>query len=164
MRQLITFILLLFTLSLYSQDNEMIIQLNDSIFLKLIRVDFDSTGRQIIFWENSNDAIRSIDGNLVYGTDATLPKYELKSAILIIGQTQIKLETEGMYDPWNDNEEGIVRFEISKYLDNPYRLRGHFSVGVGLYYVEWSILDNTAFRTILTHDWTIINEDKFLKK
>ena len=163
MKKNIIFLLILLSTNLYSQNEELTIQLNDSTSLMLIRSDFIIEDRQIEFWDERKDAISLIDNELVYGTDATIPKYELKKAVLKIGDAEIELNTVGMYDPWFDNKKPNCRFRITRFLSNPFRLRGSLSIGAGQYFVEWSIINNKAFRTLISHDTNSIVEEEFFK-
>lgn len=138
------------------------VQINDTIKLRLIRVPFYKENYRIQYWTNTDDAIISINNELVFGTDATLPKFKLASATLIINKRSISLPTENMYDPWTDNIPTMRLFSYNKYLDNPAIFRGLFSIGAGIYGVEWRIFNNLARRTIITDDWHILDND-FIK-
>lgn len=163
MKRNIIFLLILISTNLYSQNEELTIQFNDSTSLMLIRTKFLIEDKQIEYWDGRRDAISLIDNELVYGTDAMIPKYELIKAVLKIGETEIELNTVGMYDPWYDNQKLNDRFSITRFLANPFRLRGCLSYGAGQYFVEWSIINNKAFRTLISHNTNFIVEEEFLK-
>lgn len=164
MKKLLLLIFLGTSWTAYSQNQKAIV-LNDSTTLLLVRTTFDPKGKDIVYWSDSDQALTSIDGHPIFGTDATMPRTQLTSATLHIGSQKISLDVSGMYDPWYDNTEVEPTFVLNKFLGNPARLRGGLGIGAGHYYVEWTIVGGTSIRTILTSNRDFICDAKtFLKQ
>lgn len=131
------------------------IRLNDSTKLLLEQTPFDTSEHNISF--TTNGYVYLIDSGLVFGTDGMMPQYILSKAQLIVNDIIFELNTSSMYNP---NIESIDTQFLS--LTRNYCgivLRGIFSIGAGHYGVEWIIVDRQSFRTILTHDWEIIDNE-----
>lgn len=157
MKVLLIFVITsLISLNGLCQDNQFTVTINDSIRLKLIKEDFNKNNREIIYWDSTQQAISSIDGKPVYGTDACIPLSELTFAELQINNRKIKLETFGMYDPWEDRDT-IIRCEVEQFLGNPLKIRCWFSTGAGSYLVEWTVIGDKSFRTMITYDMKILD-------
>jgi len=127
--------------------------------LNLLQVPFDSTKHIIVY--NSNGLVSLIDEMPVFGTDAMIPLNKLESAYLVIDLDTLFLTTEGMYDPGLDVCKREFFAIVRTYLG--FKIRAVLSSGAGVYGVEWAIIGNKSFRTIITNDWRIIDKD-FLKQ
>ena len=149
-----------FAIKGFSQGDTLIIAMNDSTQLKLVKDKFDKELHEIVYWESGKQAITSIDGKPVFGTDATIPETELIFAELTLRNEKISLETYGMFDPWPETGS-IVSYQVEKFLGNPLRIRCLFSNGTGAYLAEWTIVGNKAFRTMITHDLKVIDAVNF---
>lgn len=160
MKKLFTLLLFIAYTQLNAQVNQLSFELNDSTTLTLTRATFNPAGRQIILSKDSKDIIVSIDKAPVFGTDASMPKYELTSARLHMGKKTFELNTSGMFDPWPDRDDKIPQFKWDSLFEGFYRIRGYLSIGSGLYFVEWTIVNDNPMRTMLTYDWSLLNEDK----
>ena len=160
-------LLLIFLFSSWTTcaQSEKTIVLNDSTKLLLVRDTFEPKGKDIVYWSNSDQALTSIDGHPVFGTDATMPRTQLSSATLVIGDQKIDLDVSGMYDPWADHPDDKPTFVFNKFMDNPARLRGSLGSGAGHYYIEWTVVADKSFRTILTSDSEFIcDHETFMRQ
>ena len=165
MKKIVSLLLLLTSFTGFAQERQVQIELNDSTRLVLVQAPFDATGKDIVYWNESKDAISSIDGMPVYGTDATMPQNVLQSATLFMGDKKYALDVSGMYDPLYHDPEVTPQFVLNKFMGNPARLRGGLGIAAGHYYVEWTITGERSFRTILTYDWEFLcDEETFLRQ
>ena len=159
-----TFLMILFlgfySINGFSQIDTLNIDLNDSTKLILIKEKFNKDSRNIIYWDSSQQAITSIDNTPVYGTDATMPFSELTFAELLLNGKKIRLETTGMFDPWTEADTNIS-YEVEKFLGNPMKLKCLFSNGAGTYLVEWTIIGEKSYRTMITYDMKILDVINF---
>jgi hypothetical protein len=136
------------------------IALNDSVRLTLVKDSFHKASKKIVYWDSTKQAISSIDGRPVYGTDAIMPESELTSAYLHIRDKKINLNVECMYDPWQ-NETNTLRAQAIQHGGNPLKVQCLLSNGAGTYLAEWIIIENKSFRTMITSDMAIIDTLEF---
>ena len=148
------------SLTAKSQDLEKVINITDSISLSMVQKTFDPDNHAIIY--NDNELVLLIDDYLIYGTDATVPKTYLSKAELIINGKAYCLNTKGMYDP----NLKVLNSELVSVTQNysGYTIRMLLSVGAGYYGVEWLIMSDKSYRTILTNDWKILDNGFILKE
>jgi hypothetical protein len=146
-------------LTVKSQDLEKVINITDSISLSMVQKTFEPRSHSIIY--NDNGLVLLIDDYLVYGTDATMPKAYLSKAELFINGKVYCLNTKGMYDP---NLKVLNSEMVSVTQSYPgYIVRMLLSVGAGYYGVEWTIIGDKSYRTVLTNDWKFLNNGFVLK-
>ncbi|MGD1846776.1 MAG: hypothetical protein ACFB10_15410 [Salibacteraceae bacterium] len=161
MKKLLTLLLICLEASLgLGRETEIVLPLNDSVQLRLVKTPFQAERHTVNYWVDSKEAISSIDGYPVYGTDAMLPQSELTFAELITPEGNIRLQTLGMYDPWADSNLTIL-YQFERFAGNPPRVKCLFSNGAGSYLVEWVIVGDKSFRTVLTNDLALLDAAKF---
>lgn len=132
------------------------INFENNINLRWTIKDFDSKNHQIEYCENEyQDAtyICNIDNEPWYGSDfrMDLPKNELKSLVISIGEKYIELDVSQMFNPnlnWALIKE---QFKIEKKSDY-YMLYGYFSDGAGTYTTYWKIQNGTSERGKISKD------------
>lgn len=144
----------------FAQKDTLNIVVNDSTTLTLVREKFDKTQHEIVYWDSTEQAVSSIDGKPVYGTDASLPNTQLVFAEMQLNSQRVGLETKGMFDPWLDGNTEIA-CKVEQTLGNPLRLRCLFSIGAGTYLVEWTIIEQSSFLTMITSDWSVLDAISF---
>ena len=156
----IAYLLIFASLVTVAQSIKKELIITDSIKIELVQIPFDSSKHDIIYGKHG--LVYLIDNNLVYGTDAILPHNQLTGAMLTIKDKVYHLNTEGMFDP---NLE-IIDLETISVTQNysGYVVRMLLSVGAGFYGVEWIIISDKSYRTILTNDWKILENDFLLKE
>ena len=152
---IISLLFLLCSQVVFGQIDEVTISLNDSTDLILERARFQSTGKEIEYYDNKFPY--SINGRPIFGTDGGLPKYILIRATLKIRQTRYDLEVGNMYEPWFGDRPNDDLYKL-KYDGTEIRLTGLFSDGAGSYGAEWLIVGKSSIRTILTRDEWILFE------
>ncbi|WP_045857963.1 hypothetical protein [Teredinibacter purpureus] len=139
-------IILLFPVLAFSSENKITIKLDDHVNIELEKEKFEAAGKNIVYWDDSKRAINLIDGWLLFGTDANIPNYKLVSAIVTINDVRFKLDVRGMYEPWWEGNP--PQFKLQKF-GKIYKLRGHFSAGAGSYEVEWQLIEEKSYRTVI---------------
>lgn len=144
----------LFNFKIWGQTNKLIVNINDSTYLKLERTYFDTTGKKFEFYGKFPIAI---NGRPIFGTDGDFPKFTLSKATLNVGKNKYDLQIDDMYNPWFGNGGYNKLFKMKKY-GTEIRLTGLFSDGAGLYGAEWLIVGKSSIRTILTKDEWILYE------
>ena len=146
---IIIFILInMFVGKIMGQTYHVKVNINDSAYVVMEKIDFDTTKKKIEYFENFPVAI---NGRPIFGTDGDLPKFTLINATLTIGENEYDLQVDDMYNPWFGNGLNDTLFKI-KTEGNRYRLMGIFSDGAGSYEAEWLIIGKSSIRTILTND------------
>ena len=160
-RTLLTVFILLFCTSLsFGHSDTLTISLNDTTQLTLIQETFKPSEHTIVFWDSTQQAVTSIDQKPVFGTDATMPVTELTFAELKVNGQAIGLETTGMYDAWKKGDTSVA-YSVQKVLGNPLMIRCLFSYGAGTYLVEWTIIEDKSYRTLITSDMRILDSLDF---
>jgi hypothetical protein len=152
MKKLTLILLLTVNFGVFAQNNSFQLKLNDSINLNLEKSDFKLMNEKIGYYKSFPV---TINDKIIFGTDRDLPKSKLKKAILNIGGKIIRLEIDGMYNPWFGNEinKNLIKFVI----ENDFlKLKILFSDGAGSYLAEWIIFKNSSTRTILSNEEDII--------
>ena len=152
MKIIITYIL--FTISCWSQNQTIVIKLDDECTLELTRKVFIAKNHTIDYQGNF---VVGIDGAPLFGSDGDIPKYELASAVLFINDKQYNLQIDHMYNPWFGDGTNERLFRIIHGSSNDHILKAQFSDGAGSYAAEWLIEYNSSIRGILTKDEVIID-------
>jgi hypothetical protein len=157
MKRIITIVVTMFlSLNLFCQIEETTVDLNDTVFLNLYRVRFDSTGRKFEYYDSKYPF--SIDGIPIFGTDGEMPKYQLIKATLSMGNILYDLQIDNMYNPWFGDTPNNNLFKLT--IDGTQiHLRGFFSDGAGSYAAEWLMIGRSSIRTILTNEEWIFDEE-----
>lgn len=150
---ILTSLFALISFGSFSQTIEKEINISDTVKLKLQQIPFDSTLHDV--YRGKHGLVDLIDGKLVFGTDGIMPRNQLSIARLIVGEKVFQLKVDGMYDP---NLE-VVNSEMVAVTQNysGYTVRVLLSVGAGYYGVEWTVIGDKSYRTILTNDWKILD-------
>ena len=138
----------IFVGKIMGQTYQVKVNINDSTYIILEKIDFDTTEKKIEYFENF---LVAINGRPIFGTDGDLPKFTLIKATLTIGKNEYDLQVDDMYNPWFGNGINDRLFKIKK-EGNRYQLTGIFSDGAGSYGAEWLIVGKLSIRTILTND------------
>ena len=129
------------------------LKLRPNVVLNLRASIFDASRHKIT--KTNPGGVRLIDGKQFFGTDLTVPKTQLDSAAIVIGETRVALDVSHMFNPWV-NAPSPERFTLTPYEDG-WLLAGAFSDGGGAYVARWRILNGTSIRGILTDDDDIMS-------
>src|SRR5207245_193661 len=130
------------------------LQLQPGVILELHASKFDESRHKIM--KLRPGGVRLIDEKQFFGTDGGLPRTQLDSAAITIGDSRIVLDVSGMFEPWVTSPS-TRDFKLQRY-DGGWVLTGLFSDAAGAYVARWRILSGTAFREILTDDEKIMAE------
>lgn len=154
MRAVITVcILVLNTAFALAQTIEKKMVLSDSILLRMEEVEFELHKHQITI--DRNNLVILVDGKPVFGTDATIPRKRLSSFIIEISGIEYDLSTDFMYDPELYSRTVDV-FSVRK-IYSGYLVRALFGLGAGTYGIEWTIINNSSFMTMITSDRKVLD-------
>lgn len=121
--------------------------------LTMIRKAFDPKNHKI------NSTQSTINGEEFFGTDGTLPKYELAEAFVVYNNNKIILDTSKMFNPWLvENHNSIKHRIIITKSKEGILIFGRFSNTLGLYAAEWIIKENSSERLHLDNDQDLLNK------
>lgn len=97
---------------------------------------------------NINLSSNKIDGLDIFGADGKIPRYKLEAYAQL--ETKIPLETTGMYNPWEGDENLDSKIRVIT-INGETIIFGTFSNDGGQYAAEWRINDNTSERLELSN-------------
>ena len=146
-------LLLLFSLSSWSQQDSVTITLDKNSSLELSREPFKTEGHQL---EYKGNFLVAIDNVPVFGADGEIPKFQLAKAVLTISSKTYALQVDNMYNPWFGKEVNEFLFKIIHDNADMHILKAQFSDGAGSYAAQWLIEGNASIRDIITKNEIII--------
>ncbi|WP_370052317.1 hypothetical protein [Neptunomonas sp.] len=90
-----------------------------------------------------------IDQQLPFGNDGKLPKKLVSVLVVQFGDRAVELNTDGMFDPFDESSELLSRLSIDAYWGDFYKVTGRFSDGAASYIAQWVVSSYGSSRVFL---------------
>jgi hypothetical protein len=95
------------------------------------------------------DYVCLIDHHLPFGVDGKLPKMAVSALTVQFGDRAVELNTDGMFDPFDESSELLSRLSIDAYWGDFYKVTGRFSDGAASYLAQWVVSSHGSSRIFL---------------
>ena len=95
------------------------------------------------------DYVCLIDHHLPFGVDGKLPKMAVSALTVQFGDRAVELNTDSMFDPFDESSELLSRLSIDAYWGDFYKVTGRFSDGAASYIAQWVVSSYGSYRVFL---------------
>ena len=95
------------------------------------------------------DYVCLIDHHLPFGVDGKLPKMAVSALTVQFGDRAVELNTDSMFDPFDESPELLSRLSIDAYWGDFYKVTGRFSDGAASYIAQWVVSSYGSSRVFL---------------